>query len=67
VPIDGQRRFLDALRSRAVHQERIELIAFASTGAPFEHSGFGRMGAIAKDAGTAFWLRTFGLDAKPRA
>ncbi len=66
VPIDGQRRFLDALRSRAAHPEHIELLAFESTGAPFEHSGFGRMGAVAKDAGTAFWLRTFGIDAPPR-
>jgi len=65
VPIDGQRRFLDALRSRAVHPERIELLAFESTGAPFEHSGFGRMGAVAKDAGTAFWLRTFGIEIPP--
>ena len=61
VPIDGQRRFLDALRSRAAHPEHIELLAFELTGAPFEHSGFGRMGAVAKDAGTAFWQRTFGL------
>ena len=66
VPIDGQRRFLDALRARASHPEHIELLAFESTGAPFEHSGFGRMGAVAKDAGTAFWVRTFGIaDERP--
>jgi dienelactone hydrolase len=63
VPIDGQRRFLDALRARAAHPARIELLAFPHTGAPHEHSGFGRMGAVAKDAGTAFWQRTFGLTA----
>jgi len=61
VPIGSQRRFLDALRARAAHPELINMLAFESTGAPFEHSGFGRMGGLAKDAGTDFWSRTFGL------
>jgi alpha-beta hydrolase superfamily lysophospholipase len=61
VPIDGQRRFLEALRARSAHPERIEMLSFPETGAPYEHAGFGRMGAVAKDAGTAFWQRAFGL------
>lgn len=59
VPIASQRRFLAALRQRAIHPDRIELLSFEETGAPFEHAGFGRMGAAAKDAGTAFWERVF--------
>ncbi len=61
VPISGQRSFLDALRARSERPERIALLAYPETGAPFEHSGFGRLGSHAKDAGTAFWARVFGL------
>ncbi len=54
VSIEGQRRFVDALRARSSHPERIELHAYESTGAPHEHMGFGRVASDAKARGTAF-------------
>lgn len=54
VPIDGQRRFIDALRARAKDPELIQLHAYPETGAPHEHMGFGRVAADAKDRGTRF-------------
>ncbi len=57
VPIEGQRAFFEALRARAHHPERIVLHEFPETGAPFEHSGFGRLGGVAKDLGTEFLAR----------
>lgn len=42
VDFDGQSAFLDELRRRASHPERIEMMAFDETGAPHEHLGFGR-------------------------
>ncbi len=40
VDFDGQSAFLDELRRRAEHPERIEMMAFDETGAPHEHLGF---------------------------
>ncbi len=60
VAIDGQRRFVDALRTRATHPAAIELHAYSETGAPHEHMGFGRMAADAKDRATAFVTRCVG-------
>ncbi|MSQ89940.1 MAG: alpha/beta fold hydrolase [Phycisphaerales bacterium] len=60
VPIEGQRRFLDALRGRSSSPERIEMHAYTETGAPHEHMGFGRMASDAKDRGTAFVSKCVG-------
>jgi dienelactone hydrolase len=59
VPAEGQREFVDALRARSPHPERIEMHVYGPTGAPNEHAGFGRFASDAKDRGTAFlsqWL-----------
>jgi len=58
VALDGQREFVEALRSRATRPDRIVLEVFEErTGAPHEHAGFGRFGAEAKDRQLAFWQR----------
>jgi len=59
IRFDGQERFINALRDRAVDPQQIELIAYDRTGAPHEHIGFGRMAADAKDRQRTFlrkWL-----------
>jgi dipeptidyl aminopeptidase/acylaminoacyl peptidase len=55
IPFDGQRRFLEQLRS---HGCTIELTAFDQTGAPFEHVGFGRYAAQVKETQRAFLVNT---------
>ena len=60
VPIDGQRRFLEALRARSMAPERIAMHAYGETGAPHEHMGFGRMASDAKDRGSAFVAKCVG-------
>ena len=61
VPCEVQRRFIADLRrhyeGRGADPSLIEFVTFADTGAPQEHSGFGRYGAKAKDAATAFLTR----------
>ena len=57
VAVEGQREFVEALRARATEPARIEFHAYGPTGAPHEHSGFGRFAADAKDRGTAFLAR----------
>lgn len=57
VNIEGQREFIEALRRRSARPETIELIEFDRTGAPFEHAGFGRLGAQAKDIQVEFLKR----------
>jgi dienelactone hydrolase len=44
-------------RERYEHPEHIELIVFEETGAPYEHAGFGRFAATAKEAQVAFFQR----------
>jgi dienelactone hydrolase len=61
VPIEGQREFISALRSRYEQPDKVEFIEYERTGAPAEHIGFGRMAADAKDRQRDFlqrWLRT---------
>ncbi len=67
VALDGQRRFIDALKARADHPERIALHAYDHTGAPHEHMGFGKMAADAKERGTAFVCGCLGVRAPPPA
>ncbi|MGI9014319.1 MAG: alpha/beta hydrolase family protein [Phycisphaerales bacterium] len=57
VAYDGQKAFIDALRTRSRHPERIEFHTWQDTGAPFEHAGFGRYAADAKNLQTAFLSR----------
>lgn len=57
VPVDGQREFVEALRARSGHAERIEFHAYGATGAPSEHAGFGRFASDAKDRMTAFLVK----------
>jgi dienelactone hydrolase len=54
---DGQREFIDALRSRYAAPETVDFVTFESTGAPFEHAGFGRMASEAKNAQRDFLAR----------
>jgi dienelactone hydrolase len=66
IPVDGQREFVDAVRARSAWPEQVELHAYGPTGAPFEHSGFGKMASDAKERGTRFLERHL-LDATPGA
>jgi alpha-beta hydrolase superfamily lysophospholipase len=58
VGVDGQRRFLDALRSRyrerGADPDAITLVTWPETGAPAEHAGFGRVASRAKDLQVEF-------------
>jgi len=62
VGYDGQAAFIDALRERYADPSIVEMVTFESTGAPFEHAGFGRFAADAKNAQLAFFQRR--LDAE---
>lgn len=66
VPIEGQRRFLDALRAHyesvGADPELIELRTFTDTGAPQEHAGFGRHANDAKNLQLDFIKRVLGVD-----
>jgi alpha-beta hydrolase superfamily lysophospholipase len=57
IPVVSQREFFDQLRARSAQPDSIVLHEFPQTGAPFEHSGFGRLGRTAKDLGAAFLAR----------
>ncbi|MCA9284039.1 MAG: alpha/beta fold hydrolase [Phycisphaerales bacterium] len=67
VNVRGQEEFLHAVRRRYRKPELVELVAFERTGAPFEHAGFGRMSAPAKDEQLRFLKRWLGPErAVPR-
>jgi len=61
VPVGLQRKFVELLRSRyqslGAAPDMVELRTWADTGAPDEHSGFGKFGAQAKDAQVEFLTR----------
>lgn len=61
APFAGVERFVEALRARYAAQGAdpglVELRTWPSTGAPYEHAGFGRFANEAKNAQTAFWRR----------
>jgi hypothetical protein len=65
VPWQVQRAFLDALRStyvrRGVSPSHIEVRTWPTTGAPDEHSGFGKVAAEAKTTLVDFALRVLGV------
>lgn len=64
VPWSGQREFVERLRARygtlGADPAMIETLIWPSTGAPQEHSGFGKVASAAKDAQTAFLRNCFG-------
>jgi dienelactone hydrolase len=66
IPISGQRKFLDALRAhytgRGFDTELVKLETFRETGAPQEHSGFGRYANDAKNIQLEFIKRVMGVD-----
>ena len=63
IDVDGQRFFIEALRSRYPDPALIDFHVYERpTGAPYEHSGFGRFSADAKDRQTAFLARHLGAD-----
>jgi hypothetical protein len=55
--VDGQTEFVEAVRARSAHPHDVELHVYGATGAPFEHSGFGRLASDAKERGTRFLER----------
>jgi len=57
VSVEGQREFIEALRNRYDDPSVIEFITYEHTGAPNEHSGFGRMSADAKNRQRDFLAR----------
>lgn len=69
VPLEGQAEFLDALALRHVSlgaaPESVERHVYERTGAPFEHAGFGRFGADAKDRVATFVSRSLGAVSPP--
>ena len=59
IGIDGQTQFIEALRAQYGDADRIEFIVYEETGAPYEHIGFGRKSADAKEQQRRFltkWL-----------
>ncbi len=66
VPWAGMRAFLDALGDRyeqgGASRELVEITTWPETGAPFEHAGFGKVAAQAKNIQTEFLTRRL-LDA----
>lgn len=52
--IDGQRAFINALRERYTDPDLVSLVEYEQTGAPYEHVGFGKRAAAAKNRQLAF-------------
>ncbi len=57
VPFEGQAAFIEKLRARYENPNLIDLVTYDRTGAPFEHAGFGRHTADAKERQRAFFVR----------
>lgn len=65
VPVEAIRSFTDALRARSP-DAAVQLVTWPTTGAPYEHAGFGRVAADAKNAQTSFLTeRLLGPSAQP--
>jgi dipeptidyl aminopeptidase/acylaminoacyl peptidase len=56
VAVEGQREFVEALRARGL-AGAVEMHEYGETGAPHEHSGFGRFSSDAKDRQTNFLVK----------
>jgi len=60
VDVDGQRFFIEAIRERYETPDDVEFHVYTKpTGAPYEHSGFGRYSADAKARQVDFLERVF--------
>lgn len=57
ISFEGQAGFIAALRAHYADPELIEFVEYDHTGAPFEHAGFGRMAADAKNRQRDFFAR----------
>lgn len=57
VAVEGQREFVEVLKARGLGGG-VVMHEYGETGAPHEHSGFGRFAADAKDRQTEFLIRT---------
>lgn len=64
VKYERQAAFLDVLRARYRNPGLIETIIYEHTGAPYEHIGFGRKAADAKQKQTAFFAQWLGVTEK---
>ncbi len=60
VAFAGQAEFIGALRNRYPDPALIDFVVYDRTGAPFEHAGFGRMAADAKNRQRDFLARELG-------
>lgn len=56
VAVEGQREFVEALKARGVAKD-VSMHEYGETGAPHEHSGFGRFAGDAKDRQTNFLVK----------
>lgn len=56
VAVDCQREFVEALRARGLAKD-VAMHEYGETGAPHEHSGFGRFASDAKDRQTNFLVK----------
>jgi dienelactone hydrolase len=63
VSFEGQAAFIEELQWHYADPELVEFVTYERTGAPFEHAGFGKMAADAKERQRAFFARWL-LDAK---
>lgn len=65
VPLRLQERFIESLRAHyrdiGADPEMVRMVTWPQTGAPQEHSGFGKFGNEAKNEQTTFLTRLFGL------
>jgi alpha-beta hydrolase superfamily lysophospholipase len=57
MPHAGAARFVEALRARSAHPDRIAMHTYERTGAVAEHIGFGQMSHDAKTRGCEFLMR----------
>ncbi len=55
VPHEGQKRFIEALRSQYKEPTKVQFITYEHTGAQFEHAGFGKKAADAKKKQAEFF------------
>tara|TARA_B100001059_G_scaffold230012_1_gene263537 strand:+ start:820 stop:1620 length:801 start_codon:yes stop_codon:yes gene_type:complete len=63
VEVDGQRFFIEAVRARHENPEEVRFHVYEKpTGAPYEHSGFGKFSADAKNRQVEFLTDTFGMN-----
>ncbi|HAW95771.1 MAG: hypothetical protein CMJ33_01770 [Phycisphaerae bacterium] len=61
VDVDGQRFFIEAVRERHEDPSEVEFHVYTKpTGAPYEHSGFGKFSADAKTRQVDFLSKTLG-------